>query len=370
MKGISFPRKYIVPLFILLGANLVSLTNAEYPLEGMIKIGKLVVAFAFIFGIVYHATKNKQVLKRISWAIPVGGLIAAFYGIGQYYLGGGAPDLAQGPRVFGAVGSVYGAFIGAAIAGTFSILLTDDNLKRRMLLLPALIPLTYALYISRTRAWVLGTILALLAILLLRLYKRMGAKKLTVVCLSLLLLVLLLLGVAQSLLVKTFAFLFVRTEMVPARVAGKGVNLPPDLSMMFRYRIWGFAWKVFLTHPLTGVGVGNMRIENPAKPTMVEPRQGIGYTDNHYLNVLAETGILGGVAWIYLLSLLFSASWRVVQGCQDSRLQGMCFGFIGGMIVFLTGGVFWLLTALVYDSAMLAFLFALVFSSERLVHQE
>ena len=235
--------------------------------------------------------------------------------------------------------------------------------------MPFLVPLAFALYISRTRAWILATLLALAIILLLWACKKVGFRRLLIICVTLLLVGLLLFGAAQDFLLKAFAFLFVRTANLPLEVAVRGVGKAPDLSLMLRYRLWDYGWKTFLDNPLTGVGAANLRIEDAARPQISEPRAGIGYVDNHYLNVLAETGVLGAAAWIYLLYLLFSASRRVVRLSDQEEWQGMCFGFIGAVVVFLTGGIFWLLTVFVYDSSMLAFLFALVFSSERLLRE-
>lgn len=366
-KGISFPRRYILPLALLLGSNALSLINADYPAVGMVKTAKLVLAFVFVFGITYYQTGNKETLRRMSWAIIAGGFIAACYGISQYYLETSGIHYGSGFRIFGAVGSVYGAFVGAAIVGIFSILLTEKSLKYRLFFLPLLPPLFLALYLSRTRAWILGTIVAMAAIFLLWVYKRKGFNKLVMICVVLLLVCFLLLAVAQDIALKAFAFLFVRSSELSIERASKSVGKAPDLSLMFRYRIWEYAWKVFMQNPITGVGVGNMRIEDAIRPMKVKPREGIGYTDNHYLNVLVETGILGGIAWIVLLYALFSSAWKTVRLCDSHQWQATYFAFLGGTIVFLTGGVFWLLTALVYDSAMLAFLFALVFSSEKLL---
>jgi hypothetical protein len=85
---------------------------------------------------------------------------------------------------------------------------------------------------------------------------------------------------------------------------------------------------------------------------------------------LAETGMLGALAWIYLLGILFFSCWRIVKRSKERLWQGISFGLMGGIIVFMTGGMFWLITAFVYDTAMLAFLFALVFSSERVLSHE
>ncbi len=369
IRGLLFPRKYVYALILLITANLASLLNASYPVPGMINTAKLIVAFFFVFGITYYQASNRRVLQGVSRAIIVGGVVAAIYGILQYYLGSGSLQLGGGPRIFGAIGSIYGAFIGAAIATLFSLLLTSKGMVRRILFLPLFVPLAFALYISRTRAWILGTLLAMVTILLLRAYKKMGFRRLAVVCVTLLLVGLMLFGAAQDFLLKTFTFLFVRTANLPLKVAARSVGKTPDLSLMLRYRLWNYAWKMFLGNPLTGVGAANMRFEDASRPRMSKPRAGLGYVDSHYLNILAETGMLGAAAWIFLLYLLFSTSRRIVRESDDKEWQGMCFGFIGAVVVFLTGGVFWLLTVFVYDTSMLAFLCALLFSSERLLKE-
>ena len=367
IRRLSFPRRYVPALILLLGANLVSLSNSAYPVPGMVNTAKLVVAFVFVFGITYHCVNNENVLRKANWAIIVAGVVAAIYGIFQYFLSVGSLQLGGGPRIFGAIGSIYGAFIGASIACVFSHILTLKGIARRMPFVLLLSPLVLALHISRTRAWILGTLLALLVICLIWAYKRIGFRRVVVIGVSLLLVGVMLFGVAQDLLLKTFTLLFVRTANLPIEVASRSVGKAPDLALLLRYRIWNYAWRVFLDNPLTGVGAANMRIEDAVRPIISKPRPGIGYVDNHYLNILVETGVLGAAAWIYLLYLLFSASWRIVHFSDDHRRQGICFGFIGAVIVFLTGGVFWLLTVFVYDSSMLAFLFALIFASDRLL---
>jgi O-antigen ligase len=369
MRGISFPRKYISPLILLVGANLASLLNAEYPGVGLMRSAKLILAFVVIFGITYHYAKSQRMLKNLSLAISIGGLVAALYGITQYFMRVTIFQSGQGERIFGAIGGSYGLFVGVAIASSFSAFLFDRNLKRKALFLLLLVPMTYALLASGTRAWILATILAVLVIFVLGVCRRKTVKRLITMGVVLILVVLLLLGVAQNLLIKTFTTLFVRTPYLPTNLVLKSIMKLPDPTLSARYKIWDFAWKEFLRHPLTGVGVGNMRIAGTVNLRRVKPGPGMVYTDNHYVNVLAETGILGGLAWIYLLGILFSSTRKAFNLSKDHQWKSLTLGFLGGVIVFLVGGVFWLLTAYVYDSAMLAFLFALLFSSERVLKE-
>lgn len=68
-------------------------------------------------------------------------------------------------------------------------------------------------------------------------------------------------------------------------------------SRAARQNLMEEGWKTFLEHPLTGVGAGQFQNYNP--PDRQEPWR---ETHNVVLQVLAEMGILGGIAFGYLLT--------------------------------------------------------------------
>jgi O-antigen ligase len=68
-------------------------------------------------------------------------------------------------------------------------------------------------------------------------------------------------------------------------------------------------WRIFLDHPLTGTGLGTLQTVFPKYDTLYDGKV-VNHTHNDYLEGLAETGILGGIACVWFLSIL---AWRGLQ---------------------------------------------------------
>ena len=100
--------------------------------------------------------------------------------------------------------------------------------------------------------------------------------------------------------------------------------------------VWANSWKVFKAHPIAGVGMGAFETAfphfssgYPASPTgqtMVWER-----THNDYLQVLTDTGLIGGVitAW-FLVTLLYTAS----RGLRCSSRINVAFALGGCAAIF------------------------------------
>ena len=73
-----------------------------------------------------------------------------------------------------------------------------------------------------------------------------------------------------------------------------------NFAIVQRMAIWQSAWEMFLDNPLLGVGLGNFDHAYPAYslPGWLHLP---GHAHNYYLNLLAETGILGLSAYLALL---------------------------------------------------------------------
>jgi O-antigen ligase len=83
-------------------------------------------------------------------------------------------------------------------------------------------------------------------------------------------------------------------------------------SEPFRLAQYGTTWRVLQEHPLLGVGLGNLtrRFEEFKDP--LTPAGFIATTtENMYLMILCETGLLGGLVFVLLLGKLF---W-ILYGC-------------------------------------------------------
>jgi putative inorganic carbon (HCO3(-)) transporter len=135
-----------------------------------------------------------------------------------------------------------------------------------------------------------------------------------------------------------------------------------DDSALGRFAFWDAAWGMFLSSPLIGVGYGNFGglFELPGEDIRRD-------VHNIYLQLLAETGVLGFAIFFLLVAVALRLAWR--QFCLPRDLTDKVLGFaaLGGIISVLTHGLveylfnaspqfgtlFWTLLALLSASAAL-----------------
>ena len=106
-----------------------------------------------------------------------------------------------------------------------------------------------------------------------------------------------------------------------------------NFAVVERAAHWQAAWGMFSDHPWTGVGLGNYAQVYPkyALPRWQDP---LGHAHNYYLNMAAEAGLPGLVA--YLLWVV-AGFWIAVRAVRVSRgvALGIALGVLG-MIVHLS----------------------------------
>jgi len=153
----------------------------------------------------------------------------------------------------------------------------------------AVVPLG-ALFLSASRGGIVsfGVELAVLALVMIQ--RRTAAKQLLAGAAVLLLALLMVswLGVGQIL--QRFSSL----QSLETTV-GKRASMRRD------------TWRIFLTHPLTGTGLGTLQVVYPPYETLYDGKI-VNHAHNDYLEALAETGILGGVCCAWFLGVLLSQS--------------------------------------------------------------
>src|SRR5262249_17251877 len=65
------------------------------------------------------------------------------------------------------------------------------------------------------------------------------------------------------------------------------------------------AWRIFLDHPVLGTGLGTLQQVYPPYETLYDGKI-VNHAHNDYLELLAETGILGGLACAWFLGAVFA----------------------------------------------------------------
>jgi O-antigen ligase len=106
-----------------------------------------------------------------------------------------------------------------------------------------------------------------------------------------------------------------------------------DVGDLGRQYLWTSAVKMFLAHPIEGVGPRNYGIVLPrfTTPEQIEPR-GIRYSEiygrvphNIYMQILAEMGIIGSVAFLLLVTIFFKRN-RITRRAYEVLNKRSRFG--------------------------------------------
>jgi O-antigen ligase len=90
-----------------------------------------------------------------------------------------------------------------------------------------------------------------------------------------------------------------------------GVKL--DTSTSERVISWKAASKDWINHPILGYGV-----------------TGYGFVDAQYIRVITETGFLGLVSFLFLITTMFRRTYVILKSETDPLEEGIAIGFMAG----------------------------------------
>ena len=104
-----------------------------------------------------------------------------------------------------------------------------------------------------------------------------------------------------------------------------------NFALVERRAHWQAAWNMFEDSPWVGVGFGNYAVAYPnyALPKWDDP---LGHAHNYYLNVLAEAGGIGLVAYLILWSAIFLNVGRAALRHTDAITRGVMAGAFGVLV--------------------------------------
>jgi putative inorganic carbon (HCO3(-)) transporter len=111
-----------------------------------------------------------------------------------------------------------------------------------------------------------------------------------------------------------------------------------NFAVVERLAHWEAALGMLEDHPLLGVGVGNYV---PTYPSYALPgwKDPLGHAHNQYLNVAAETGIVGLVVYVLLIVACFWQGWSATRSLTGPA-QGVALGVLGVLGAFTVHSLF------------------------------
>ncbi|MBI3987545.1 MAG: O-antigen ligase family protein, partial [Lentisphaerae bacterium] len=263
--------------------------------------------YFFLFFMILAHVRSRQTIRRILKAMLWAFFFVLIYGYTQIDLTGHgrvtAPFDPAEPNTFG-------GYIVLLMCIAFGILLTDKRFPVKAvsggLLLFALPPLLFTL----SRGSYIALLAGFLAFLAFSPQRLLVGVVLAGAVAALLLGYPLIPAKVQDRVMETFQ----RGDEYAVRVGG--VDL--DSSASARLVSYGQAIRVWAQYPLFGRGV-----------------TGTHFIDSQYFRVLAETGIVGLAAFLFMIWRLLKEIWSVHRRCDQPLLKGAALGFFCGIVAML-----------------------------------
>jgi len=329
-RQIRFPHpSLLLPFLLLLGAMLTSLLGAlslRAALKELIKWGSMLAAYLFV-----AARVERKHLGWLMGAVLVAGCGQALLGIYQFLTGQGPEWFLLFGRFMRAYGTFeqpnpYGGYLGLTLPLALASALNLRTWLGRLAAIAAGLLMVVALAMSWSRGAWLGFAAAVLILCLV--HSRWTA---------------ILAGAAMGFLI--FALALSSVHLLPPALAQRFAGLSayftlPDVTtaevteanyaLIERLAHWQAAIRMWTDHPWLGVGIGNYAVVYPAYalPHWPEP---LGHAHNYYLNVGAETGLVG---LVFYLIFCIAALWQALRAIRNTSglPRAMALGTLGVLV--------------------------------------
>lgn len=349
--AIDSPR-LLLPLAIFLGVLLLSTLVASSLSASLKEILKWL-ELSLVFLVVATSVKEQHQINLLVGFLLAAGILEALFGMYQFFTRSGPAGFLLGARFMRAFGTFgqpnpFAGYLGLvlplACGLAISSVLKRASFKLTSFLLFGAIAVTLlaAILMSLSRgAWL--AFFAAISVIAIAVSRR------ALVYLSLLLFlvaILLGLGAFNALPKPVTARLSIITDYVRIFDVRKVTLTSENWAIVERMANWQAAWGMFTDHPLLGVGIGNYGVMYP-QYALEGWENTTGHAHNYYLNLLAETGIIGLTAYLLFWSVAFvyagKALARVKRAGQRYGVvsdYGLVLGVIGTMVALSVHNLF------------------------------
>lgn len=137
---------------------------------------------------------------------------------------------------------------------------------------------------------------------------------------------------------KTIVVLFVVLVMIatfPFLPKEKMGNILGFTSMQDRFYMWNTGWKIFMEHPIIGNGLNTFFVKYMKyRDDEYKGLKG-SYAHNGYLQMAADTGLIGLAVFLLLIVKFFGSTMRFIKICKDGFYKTLSLGLFAGIMAFL-----------------------------------
>ena len=338
---LSIEPALVLYLFVAVVATLASAT-----FTGSLRdLAIYICSFLVFFVLINQLQTKKELHTYLNFAL-AGALLVALYGIYQYIFGApmqsGWVDATRNPligvRVYSFFGNpnVMAEYLILIIPFGIALFFSVRNIFCKLLYLGVTGLLALSLLLTLSRGGALGLLAALFIFALLK------DRRIIIV---LLLVVLIAAAVMPAVFLQRFAT----------------IGNPMDSSNAYRLTVWKETVQMIKDFPLTGVGLGYQAYQKVYPYYMLDRTKRPFHSHNTALQSLAETGIIGFLAFFWLMAGAGKRGLQALRRSDDNYLKHITMAALAALAGILTQGLgeviiylpkitmlFWLTVALIF----------------------
>jgi O-antigen ligase len=132
----------------------------------------------------------------------------------------------------------------------------------------------------------------------------------------------------------------VLTAAPPVRERLRTIGDPRDDTTRDRIAMWRGGLRIVRDHPVTGVGVGQMKHAYPLYAPAEALRRSTSHLHNTPLQILAERGVPGLAAWLAIFAAFFGRAVRTLRRLPPGGDAALVLGCTMAVAAFLVAGLF------------------------------
>jgi O-antigen ligase len=291
--------------------SLLAATSRPQALKEVVKWAEVIVVVSATLWLVRSVAR----VRLLAWLLIASSISEAILGYIQWILargdaGPGGADI----RVFGtfAQPNPFAAYLNFGLILALSLVIFGRDARERWLAGAAGAITLGALVLAGSR----GALLGLLAALVIMLIVGFRLERPALIAAAT--------GV-PVVLVAWFGHLIpsrIETRLLESvRVADLSTITSANFSTQERLAHWVAGLRMFAAHPLIGVGAGNYNDAYSQYANVAIWPEALGQAHNYYINAAAETGLVGLIAFLFLVATLLYAGWRASGGSLRARRQ-------------------------------------------------